>query len=138
MDWLLCNTVRRSPRCGPDIQLMHIVRTALRDADTLIKDMLSAADIDHDGKISYDEFRKFCNQTEQELWQLFQSIDRDHSGRLKKENLSTAFARAGVTVSDARLERFFDYIDKDHDGSIDFSEWRGEIDFTGMVQVAGC
>lgn len=98
---------------------------ALKDADGLIKDMLTACDIDHDGKISYEEFCRFCTQTEKELWQLFQSIDRDHSGKLDKSELSAAFERAGVAVSNARLDRFFSYIDKDHSGTIDFSEWRG-------------
>ncbi|KAF2164842.1 hypothetical protein M409DRAFT_24747 [Zasmidium cellare ATCC 36951] len=96
----------------------------LKDAEGLIKDMLKACDIDHDGKISYDEFCRFCTQTEKELWQLFKSIDRDHSGKLDKGELSAAFERAGVAVSNARLDRFFSYIDKDHDGTIDFSEWR--------------
>ena len=99
--------------------------TALKDADSLIKDMLTACDIDHDGKISYEEFCRFCTQTEKELWQLFQSIDRDHSGKLDKSELSAAFERSGVAVSNARLDRFFGYIDKNHDGTIDFSEWRG-------------
>ncbi|KAK6438307.1 hypothetical protein LTR95_005498 [Oleoguttula sp. CCFEE 5521] len=70
------------------------------------------------------QFCKFCAQTEQELWTLFQSIDRDHNGQLDKSELSTAFQRAGVAVSNARLDRFFSYIDKDHDGSIDYNEWR--------------
>ena len=87
--------------------------------------MLKACDIDHDGKISYDEFCRFCTQTEKELWHLFKSIDRDHSGKLDKSELSTAFDRAGVAVSNTRLDRFFSYIDKNHDGTIDFSEWRG-------------
>lgn len=100
---------------------------ALKDADGLIKDMLAACDIDHDGRISFDEFCRFCTQTEKELWQLFQSIDRDHSGRLDKGELSAAFERAGVAVSNSRLDRFFSYIDKDHDGTIDFSEWRGRL-----------
>lgn len=87
--------------------------------------MLRACDIDHDGRISYEEFCRFCTQTEKELWQLFQTIDRDSSGKLDKTELSAAFERAGVAVSNARLERFFNYIDKDRDGTIDFSEWRG-------------
>ena len=71
------------------------------------------------------EFRKFCEETEKELWQLFRSIDRDNSGRLDKSELSSAFGRAGVAVSNARLDRFFEYIDKDRDGLIDYDEWRG-------------
>ncbi|KAK3706955.1 hypothetical protein LTR37_012454 [Vermiconidia calcicola] len=96
----------------------------LKDADGLIRDMLSACDIDHDGKITYDEFVKFCGQTEQELWKLFQTIDRDRNGNLDKSELSQAFERAGVAVSNARLDRFFGYLDKNHDGRIDFPEWR--------------
>lgn len=87
--------------------------------------MLSACDINHDGQISYDEFVKFCNQTEKELRVLFESVDRDKSGSLDKSELSQAFERSGVAVSNARLDRFFGYIDKNHDGQIDFPEWRG-------------
>ncbi|CAK3994169.1 Calcium-binding mitochondrial carrier SAL1 [Lecanosticta acicola] len=103
---------------------LEVMNHPLKDADGLIKDMLSACDINHDGKISYDEFCRFCTQTEKELWQLFQAIDRDHSGKLDKGELAAAFERAGVAVSNSRLERFMGYIDKDHDGTIDFSEWR--------------
>ena len=91
----------------------------------MIRDMLLACDINHDGQITYDEFVKFCDQTEKELWTLFQSIDRDHNGNLDKSELSQAFEKAGVAVSNARLDRFFGYIDKNHDGRIDFPEWRG-------------
>ena len=117
----------------------------LKDADNLVRDMLMAADINDDGKISFDgpslccygarnrvkadmctkEFCKFCEQTEKELWTLFQSIDKDKNGRLDKFELASAFQRAGVDVSNARLDRFFQYIDKDRDGSIDYNEWRG-------------
>jgi Ca2+-binding EF-hand superfamily protein len=72
------------------------------------------------------EFCKFCEQTEKELWKLFQTIDKDSNGRLDKSELASAFQRAGVAVSNARLDRFFSYIDKDHDGSIDYDEWRGK------------
>ncbi|KAF2771561.1 mitochondrial carrier [Teratosphaeria nubilosa] len=96
----------------------------LKDADNLIKQMMHHCDINHDGKITYDEFVSFCVQTEKELWQLFEQIDRDHNGRLDQTELSQAFERAGIAVSNARLERFFSYIDKNHDGQISFAEWR--------------
>ena len=101
----------------------------LQDADIMIRGMLEACDKNRDGKITYDEFVRFCHETEQELWTLFQSIDRDHDGNLDKNELSSAFQRSGVAVSNARLDRFFSYIDKNHDGTIDFSEWRGTKTF---------
>ena len=110
-------------------------RTALKDADSLIKEMLTSCDIDHDGKISYDEFCRFCTRTERELFQLFQAIDRDHSGNLDKGELSAAFERAGVAVSNARLDRFFNYIDRNHDGTIDFHEWRGTFQLTSIINL---
>ncbi|KAK5115598.1 hypothetical protein LTR85_009769 [Meristemomyces frigidus] len=96
----------------------------LKDADTLIRDMLKECDINQDGKISYDEFVRFCKGTEKQLQDLFQTIDRDKSGSLDRKELSLAFERSGVVVSNARLDRFFSYIDKNHDGTIDFTEWR--------------
>ena len=92
--------------------------------------MLRECDINHDGQITYDEFVKFCSQTEKELWTLFQSIDKDHNGSLDRSELSQAFDRAGVNVSNARLDRFFGYIDKNHDGKIEFPEWRGMLYLT--------
>ncbi|KAK6435533.1 hypothetical protein LTR95_008276 [Oleoguttula sp. CCFEE 5521] len=109
----------------------------LKDADGLVREMLSAADINHDGSISYEgasQFCKFCAQTEQELWTLFQSIDRDHNGQLDKSELSTAFQRAGVAVSNARLDRFFSYIDKDRNGSIDYNEWRASCKYADPLE----
>ena len=44
---------------------------------------------------------------------------------MDKSELASAFERSGVGVSNARLDRFFSYIDKDHDGLIDYNEWRG-------------
>lgn len=105
----------------------------LKDAEPMIQQMLSACDINQDGKITYDEFVRFCTQTERELWALFNAIDKDQNGRLDKTELSAAFKRAGVAVSNARLDRFFRYIDKDRDGTIDFTEWRGTSGITIVV-----
>jgi len=96
----------------------------LKNADSLVKEILHAADINQDGKISYDEFCKFCQETEKELWTLFTSIDKDNNGRLDKHELASAFELSGVGVSNARLDRFFSHIDKDRDGLIDYNEWR--------------
>ena len=70
------------------------------------------------------EFRKFVEQTEQELWQLFKSIDRDHNGQLDKGEIRLAFERAGINLPGPKLDQFFSEVDSNHDGVITFNEWR--------------
>ncbi|KAF2428817.1 calcium dependent mitochondrial carrier protein-like protein [Tothia fuscella] len=96
----------------------------LKKADALLKDVLNAIDADSDGRISYAEFQAFVKQTEQELWSLFSRIDQDADGKLDKNELMVAFKTAGLNVSEAKLRSFMDEIDTNHDGSVDFAEWR--------------
>ncbi|SPQ20336.1 ef2e8f01-a678-410d-b25d-0e303925158c [Thermothielavioides terrestris] len=96
----------------------------LKNADEMLKDIISAVDTSGDGKIQYEEFRVFVEAAERQLLQLFRSIDRDKDGRLNKEELQAAFRRAGLSVPKRRLSGFFDEIDLNHDGFITFDEWR--------------
>ncbi|KAK4989556.1 hypothetical protein LTR50_003163 [Elasticomyces elasticus] len=96
----------------------------LKDADELISLVLERADINHDGRISYDDFRQFVEHTEEHLWGLFRNIDRDQSGNLDKDELKAAYSQAGVSVPEERLDRFFADVDTNHDGFISFEEWR--------------
>lgn len=66
----------------------------------------------------------FVEHTEKELRQLFESIDRDHNGELDKDELKLAFRRAGLAISSAKLDQFFNEVDVNHDGVISFDEWR--------------
>ncbi len=63
----------------------------------------------------YTEFRTFVERTEKELFSLFHSIDRDQNGKLDKEELKAAFKRAGLTVPNSKLDRFFSEVDENHD-----------------------
>jgi Ca2+-binding EF-hand superfamily protein len=72
----------------------------------------------------HQEFRTFVEATEKELLALFNSIDRDHNGRLDKDELRAAFAKAGLVVSNSKLDQFFSEVDTNHDGEISFEEWR--------------
>lgn len=96
----------------------------LKNADALLRDILKVVDTSGDGQIQYNEFRIFIEHAERELFQLFDSIDRDHSGSLDKDELRQAFARSGIVVSNAKIDHFFDEIDTNHDGEISFAEWR--------------
>lgn len=96
----------------------------LKNADALLHDVLKVVDSSGDGQIQFNEFKVFIEHAERELFQLFDSIDRDHNGSLDKEELRQAFARSGIIVSNAKLDQFFDEMDTDHDGEISFEEWR--------------
>ncbi|KAI4089023.1 MAG: hypothetical protein LQ348_002746 [Seirophora lacunosa] len=96
----------------------------LKNADDMLQDVLKAVDTDGDGHIQYSEFRTFVNETEKALLKLFESIDRDHNGQLDKSELKSAFTRAGLTVSNSKLDQFFTEVDTNKDGVISFEEWR--------------
>jgi solute carrier family 25 (mitochondrial phosphate transporter), member 23/24/25/41 len=76
------------------------------------------------GLLNFTEFKVFVEHAEKELRQLFESIDRDHNGELDKSELKSAFRRAGLAISSAKLDQFFDEVDVNHDGVISFDEWR--------------
>ncbi|KAK4236442.1 hypothetical protein C8A03DRAFT_35656 [Achaetomium macrosporum] len=96
----------------------------LKNADEMLKAIISMVDTSGDGKIQYEEFRVFVKAAEKQLLLLFRSIDRDEDGRLNKQELHAAFQRAGLSVPTKRLSGFFDEIDMNHDGFITFEEWR--------------
>ncbi|PQE26919.1 calcium dependent mitochondrial carrier protein [Rutstroemia sp. NJR-2017a BVV2] len=87
----------------------------LKDASDLLKDVVKAMDKNGDKVIQYEEFRVFVEKTETELLVLFESIDKDRNGRLDKEELKAAFARAGLSVSRSKLDQFFTEIDMNND-----------------------
>ncbi|KAK2742904.1 hypothetical protein FQN57_005034 [Myotisia sp. PD_48] len=96
----------------------------LKNADGLLREVLKAVDTSGDGQIQYNEFQVFLEQTEKELWQLFETIDHDQNGHVDKQEMKDAFARAGLTVSKSKLDRFFNDMDTNKDGLITFDEWR--------------
>ncbi|OOF91634.1 hypothetical protein ASPCADRAFT_176922 [Aspergillus carbonarius ITEM 5010] len=96
----------------------------LKNADPMLREIIKAVDTNGDGYIDYPEFRAFVDHTEIGLWQLFESIDRNHNGEIDKNELKSAFSKSGVTVSNARLEEFFAEVDSNKDGVISYAEWR--------------
>lgn len=101
----------------------------LKDADTLLQEVLNAVDTSGDERIQYQEFRVFVDHAERELWQLFESIDRDHNGEIDKAELQAAFSRAGLSISKSKIDQFFYEVDTNHDNVITFEEWRNFLLF---------
>ena len=62
-------------------------------------------------------------QTSTELQVVFRSFDLDHNGAIDREELQQGLAKLDVGVTPAEVNDFFDILDRDGDGEIDYSEF---------------
>ncbi|KAK9272735.1 hypothetical protein L1049_003112 [Liquidambar formosana] len=88
------------------------------------KDLLNVCDANKDGRVDYQEFRRYMDDKELELYRIFQAIDVEHNGCILPEELWDALVRAGIEIDDEELARFVERVDKDNNGVITFEEWR--------------
>ncbi|KAI9178167.1 hypothetical protein LWI28_023485 [Acer negundo] len=88
------------------------------------KDLLNVCDANKDGRVDYQEFRRYMDNKELELYRIFQAIDVKHNGSILPEELYHALVSAGIEIDDAELARFVERVDKDNNGVITFEEWR--------------
>ncbi|KAJ4729579.1 Calcium-binding mitochondrial carrier protein like [Melia azedarach] len=88
------------------------------------KDLLNVCDANKDGRVDYQEFRRYMDDKELELYRIFQAIDVEHNGSILPEELYHALLKAGIEIDDEELARFVERVDKDNNGVITFEEWR--------------
>lgn len=61
------------------------------------KDLLKVCDANRDGRVDYQEFRRYMDDKELELYRIFQAIDVEHNGCILPEELWDALVKAGIT-----------------------------------------
>ncbi|KAH9328367.1 hypothetical protein KI387_000475 [Taxus chinensis] len=88
------------------------------------RDLFKVCDSNDDGRVDYQEFRRYMDDKELELYRIFEAIDVEHNGCILPEELWEALVRAGIKMDDKELAHFVDHIDKDNNGIITFEEWR--------------
>ncbi|XP_042496585.1 calcium-dependent mitochondrial ATP-magnesium/phosphate carrier protein 2-like [Macadamia integrifolia] len=88
------------------------------------KDLVKVCDSNRDGKVDYQEFRRYMDDKELELYRIFQAIDVEHNGCILPEELWDALVRAGIEIDEEELVHFVEHVDKDNNGVITFVEWR--------------
>jgi Ca2+-binding EF-hand superfamily protein len=94
--------------------------------ESLRADVFAAVDADADGAVSFEEFDGYWRG---QLIRRFQRLDRDHDGRLAREELATApevlevTARGHEPVPIRWNMRAFEMLDDDRDGAVTFEEY---------------
>ncbi|KAH9743103.1 hypothetical protein KPL70_003188 [Citrus sinensis] len=88
------------------------------------RDLLNVCDSNQDGRVEYQEFRRYMDDKELELYRIFQAIDVEHNGGILPEELYHALVKAGIEIDDEELATFVERVDKDNNGVITFEEWR--------------
>lgn len=61
-----------------------------------VLELLEACDANRDGRIDFAEFRRYVNDKEIELFNLFEAIDVSRDGVLQREELLFALRNAGL------------------------------------------
>ena len=59
------------------------------------RDLLLVCDANKDGRVDYEEFRRYMDDKELELYRIFQTIDVEHNGCILPEELYDALLKAG-------------------------------------------
>ncbi|CAH1437659.1 unnamed protein product [Lactuca virosa] len=61
-----------------------------------VKELLRVCDVNRDGRVDYQEFRRYMDDNELELYRIFQAIDVEHDGCILPEELYDALVKAGI------------------------------------------
>lgn len=67
------------------------------------RDLLHVCDANKDGRVDYEEFRRYMDDKELELYRIFQTIDVEHNGCILPEELYDALVKAGKPVNFSHL-----------------------------------
>jgi calcium-dependent protein kinase len=100
------------------------VGSNLKEAD--VRELMDAADVDHNGTIDYGEFLAATlnlNKIEREenLYAAFSYLDKDKSGYLTKDELQAAIT--DFHMGDISIDEMIREVDQDNDGRIDYNEF---------------
>lgn len=87
--------------------------------------MFKTADRDNDGNIDLEEFLMIAhrNPVALSLKTVFDEIDVDGDGFLRRSELRQAFQRMGHTLTDSDINAIYRHVDTNNDGRINFDEF---------------
>jgi len=117
-------------RNGDGLLSRREIRKALQDntkfSDDDINSLIEKVDLDRNDKVNYSEFLAATVNWKKEmardrLEKAFKALDADHSGKISKEELMSAFG--GSHMSSSHFEEMINEADANGDGEIDLEEF---------------
>ncbi|CAI5960438.1 unnamed protein product [Closterium sp. NIES-64] len=75
-----------------------------------------------DGVCDYNEFHRYMDSKEVQLYRLFQQLDTDFDGAISLHELAAALHHAGIHLAEGELQAFMEKMDRNHDGVLSFNE----------------
>ena len=93
--------------------------------DEEVQSMISEADLDGTGKVSFTEFARLMKKRmeRQKILEAFQSIDRDGSGKVSVEELREIMKMAEDQMSGEEVDAMIKAADTDGDGQVNYQEF---------------
>lgn len=105
-----------------------LARLGSKLSEAEVKQLMEAADVDGNGTIDYIEFvtatmHRHRLERDDDLFKAFQYFDTDHSGFITKDELESAMKEYGMG-DEATIKEIIVEVDTDHDGRINYEEFR--------------
>ncbi|KAK3271698.1 Calcium-dependent protein kinase 17 [Cymbomonas tetramitiformis] len=102
-----------------------------------VTQLMAAADLNGDGKVSYKEFIAATIQlsrleTDEHLLAAFETFDQDNSGYIDREEVQSALGQYGSNFEG--MDELFTLIDQDNNGKIDYEEF-AQMMRTGLEEA---
>lgn len=97
--------------------------------ETELHDLIKQYDRDESGTIDFIEFFDLMykkmkeTEMEQEIFEIFEALDRDGNGVLSGEEIQSVMDLVGVHLTDDQVKELIKQADLDEDGQLNFQEF---------------
>lgn len=106
----------------------------LPNSEETIDSLISTICPNNPQRLTYNDFKSYIFNIENDIAVCFRSLDRKNDGRLDLDEIRDGLNDLGMNTHDDRIEAFFNILDLDGDGYISYDEW---IQFLLFVPFEG-
>lgn len=103
--------------------------------DVEVGEIVAAADANHDGKLSFDEFLELITRELQngagteprEIFESFRIFDKERNGLISSEDFVNIMTNMGQKIPQAEVDKMLAMCEVDEDGMIDYESFIQQV-----------